>query len=498
MEADENFANGSIFVKNLYDMSVPRREIASGLGAELRELSSDPLGNYVFFHNTDPLSSGRTAVFKANTRTGEVTRAIPSPLQAALPYNIRNPSVGGQVAVDIDNATLTIDADGIGMWVIVETDLPNAETGQLYGYELSTDPSTYGEWTGLRRQVTNFMTEGGHKISGQKVSSDLNRIIFRDLIPNWNGLEIGTFRLDYDLISILKGVKSPYTYYNSYGGSTIGEGLSNYLLGFDKKTCFYCIALDGNYSLNNQLDFSLCDFDLWIIGPPEIRIPLPGNQVMGSVSPEGGRIMFMDDYLSDGVPGGNFNLYVTSLSSMTRIRHGINTGNVEGFVTPGSVFEGNDGRNFALYIAPDADPNTAQQMFAYSPLKPVSDAAEASSAISSKVVYGPEGLYVLGATSPKYPYEGFYQTFSWTPQELLVRNVDGTTSLMDETQITMGWGVVSGASVTYESLPEKYILERDLVNRKIRFIAPHFSEYGLIAPKILKEPSAVDHWPLQD
>src|SRR3990167_3359933 len=96
IESDENFSNGTLFLKDLYDMSKPRKALVTDLSAELREL-----GNYLFFHNNDPASNGKTAVFKVDVRSGEITRAIPSPSQTSLTYNIRNPSLGSELAVNV-------------------------------------------------------------------------------------------------------------------------------------------------------------------------------------------------------------------------------------------------------------------------------------------------------------------------------------------------------------------------------------------------------------
>jgi len=84
------------------------------------------------------------------------------------------------------------------------------------------------------------------------------------------------------------------------------------------------------YSLSNPDDFSGADFDLIVnpvgldgdplkfgsIAPGPMRIPLPGNQFNGDVW--GGRVTLADDYLMQGVLGGNTNIYSASIDSLIR------------------------------------------------------------------------------------------------------------------------------------------------------------------------------------
>ena len=490
IESDENFSNGTLFLKDLYDMSKPRKALVTDLSAELRELGNDLLGNYIFFHNNDPASNGKTAVFKVDVRSGEITRAIPSPSQTSLTYNIRNPSLGSELAVNVRDAIVVVDADGVGLWAVAETDLPNAATGQLWAYQLSTNPATYGEWVDemTRVQVTNYP----NKTFRPKISKDLKKIMFNSTDV---GLSISKRDLNSsnDLTAVLQGLfpsltysrPTPLEFFNSF---------KVFPLGFSKTTSYFSKDKNNAYDVNDPLDFIGTDFDLFVRGPPMIDLVLPGDQALGSVSQD--RVLFSCNYLGDGIPEGNYNLFLANFGTMSKIRDGMENDLLNGFVTPNSVFSGN--RHEHVVVVPGGGESV---IFSYPLLQP--DNIQASAGITSIAANGPEGLSSR-KQSPTSDIPGYYQNATWTPDELVVRNQDESMSLLDEANISIGWSVVTSASrggndITYQPIPKEDVLERNLEKREIRYLARHYTDYGFYAP-ILKpqHESAVINWELMD
>ncbi|MFA4953026.1 MAG: hypothetical protein WC584_02280, partial [Candidatus Pacearchaeota archaeon] len=332
IESDANFANGGIYIKNLRDLTQTRRELKTGLDAQLRELSSTPRGAFVYFHDTLP--NGKSGIYKINRLNGNVTRAVPTEAQT-LDYSVRNPSATGRLVIE-QNGNLTTSGN---VWLLAETDNPTTSTGQIYAYQLQStalplNPG-FGNWDGTTvRQVTNINrdpnTNASMRIARPKTSRDGDKIILQRIINSGvdNGrAALGVYR---GLQDILNGTTGPYDFVNPQSDlrgdffvTGSGEGVA-FPGGFGGANNFVYWTQDENniYRLTNPLNFSGADFDIVAtpvginpstrfstVPPGRVRIPLPGNQITPAVSKEGRRLAFADDYLSDGVPGGNFNLY---------------------------------------------------------------------------------------------------------------------------------------------------------------------------------------------
>ena len=501
IESDLSFANGTLYSKNIFDLTRARRELETGLNAELRNITTGPLGLIDYFHKPRPIG-GLDGIFKVGVGGFfPSSRAVPGPTQT-LPedVNLRNPSVGATLSINISGATI----EAVSEWLLAETDLPSATSGQIYAFKIN--PSN-GNWdnTVSPVQVTNFT----NRTAIPKVSRDLDNILFQSIDGNKNYLIVAN-----SLQDILGGVDTPYLF--GVGDprinivSTNSEGVA-FPGGFGARGNLFYFVQDVNnvYSLNDLLNFSGDDFNICIRGTSSgnvIRIPLPGNQITPAVSHDGMRLAFADDYFSDGALGGNFNLYATGIKPLGKIIDGLEADMLNDFTAPsGLVFEGN--RHRQIIRTPGGTGNVLSM---YSPLKPVADATSALSALTALTRYGPDGLEVEDPAPVIGEEIGVYQTKPWTIEDLVTE--DG--SLLDENNISIGWEVedATTGNPVYTTLPEQYILDRDLVNREIRFIAPGFStakkkkylkglplptgsaSYGLIAPKLIPEPpSSVDN-----
>ncbi|MEK6856528.1 MAG: hypothetical protein AABX49_00785, partial [Nanoarchaeota archaeon] len=386
IESDANFANGGIYIKNLRDLTQARRQLTTGLDAQLRELTSTPRGAFVYFHDTLP--NGKTGIYKINRLNGNVTRAVPLATQT-LDYSIRNPSVTGRLVI---NTNGDLDTTGT-VWLVTETDNPTTATGQIYAYKLQTtalplNPG-FANWDGTTvRQVTNFTS--GNRMARPKTSRDGDKIMFQEI----NNVGKTRLMVYNGLQNILANSTNAFSDPFGPSGDIRGDALTffdvNYGVafpgGFGGASNLIYFAQDQSdiYRLTNPLNFAGADFDI-VIAPVGVdsstgrfgttsvkkRIPLPGNQITPAVSKEGRRLAFADDYLSDGVPGGNFNLYAVSCAPLIRIRQNMDTRMLDGFVDPsGLTFYGGRGdQEIDLGSAVPDDGYSTNTLAIVSPLK---------------------------------------------------------------------------------------------------------------------------------
>jgi len=92
------FGNGTLFVKNLGDLSKSRIELETGLSAELREIDAGPLGGLIYFHKDD--GTGKDAIYKVGRGgLGNPNRAVPGPFQSLL-CGIENPSIFANLKIN--------------------------------------------------------------------------------------------------------------------------------------------------------------------------------------------------------------------------------------------------------------------------------------------------------------------------------------------------------------------------------------------------------------
>ena len=507
IEADSSFVSGTLYSKNIFDLTRARRELETGLSAELRSISTGPLGLIDYFHKPR-LIGGLDGIFKVGVGGFfPSSRAVPAQGQT-LPENVnlRNPSIGATLSVNIGSATI----EAVSEWLFAEADLPSSASGQIYAFKMNPLSGNWDESSPIK--ITNFT----NRTARPRVSRDLDKIMFQEVDINGdNRLWVGN-----GLNGVLNNFDVPYELTDSLSRTSLladsigfSDGVS-FPGGFSGRGEIVFFTYDTNnvYSLNDPLNFTGADFDIGLRGvysSSRISIPLPGNQITPAVSHDGMRLAFADDYLSDGNPGGNFNLYVAGIKPLGRIIDGLDVSYIEGFTAPsGLTFEGNiPGHKLAT---PGGTPNI---LSVHSPLKPVADATSALSALTALTRYEPDGLevedpFIIGGT------QGIYQTKPWGVEDLVTE--DG--GLLDENAISIGWEVEDATgNPVYTTLPEQYIVDRDLVNREIRFISPGFStakkkkflkglplptgsaSYGLIAPKLIPEPlSAVENWQYMD
>ena len=494
IEADSSFANGVLYSKNIFDLTRPRRELETGLSAELRNISTGPLGLIDYFHKQRPvIVGGLDGIYKVGVGGFfPSSRAVPATGQS-LPQdvNLRNPSVGATLSVNIGSATI----EAIDEWLLAETDYPTASNGQIYAFKMNPSNGNWDESSPIK--ITNFT----NRTARPKVSRDLDKIMFQEIRSD------GQSQLWYynDLNNLLNGVSSPYV---SGGDGRLVEILSIFSegvafpggFGARGNIVYYTKDLSGVYSLNDPLNFTGANFDIHVRGPQIVRIPLPGNQITPAVSHDGMRLAFADDYLSDGIPGGNFNLYVTGIKPLSKVVDGMQADGIDGFTAPsGLIFEDNIPQHEIR--TPGGTPNI---LSVYSPLKPVADATSALSALTALTRYEPDGLEVEDPSSFGGTL-GIYQRKPWSIEDLVTE--DG--GLLDENAISIGWEVMDATTgnPVYTTLPPQYITQPfNGVDREIRFIAPGFStakkkkflkglplptgsaSYGLIAPKLIPEP----------
>lgn len=558
IEAETDFTNGTIYVKNINDLLQSRIALDTGLSAELRELGAGPLGT-ILYYNMDKDGDGKTEIWKANRVTGNVSRAVPTPLQS-LGYSVRNPSVFGDLEIQDGQIVL-----GSGYWLVAETNNPTPATGQLYGFRLQStvlplNPGL-GNWDGTTPvKITNISTSwnpaGGPdpnnlsvRIARPKVSRDGDKIMFQRVRTDGKTY-MGVYR---GLEDILNGVTGPYDFSNPEsdlrGDSFIADAANGVAFpgGFNAMGNFANWTQDQvssvSYSLNAPMNFSQSDFDIMaapvgdqsiggrfsVVNPGKVIIPLPGNQITPAVRRAGGiYTAFADDYLADGVPGGNFNLYVSGFTPLIRVVDGMVMDILNNFTDPsGITFSGmTDLDKLDLSNVQPDDNFSRYNLGILAPLNPISEATSVGSAITNRRIFGPRGLMVVsqgsGRVTPTENYNiakaittremplitvptdasgrpkdtlsgtpsvGLRVRMPWTIEDLAV----GDTGLIDESQINLS--LYNPSTGLYESLPAEQIIERNIPGRFIDAKIYHFSDYGLGGP-IIEAPSAAKNWEL--
>ncbi|MFA4953455.1 MAG: hypothetical protein WC584_04495, partial [Candidatus Pacearchaeota archaeon] len=516
IESDANFANGGIYIKNVRDLTQTRRQLTTGLDAQLRELSSTPRGAFVYFHDTLP--NGKSGIYKINRLNGNVTRAVPTATQT-LDYNIRNPSITGRLVIEQDG-TLTTSGN---VWLVAETDNLTTATGQIEAYKLQTtvlplNPG-FGSWDGTNvKQITNLP----NRIARPKTSRDGDKIMFQEV----NNLGKTRLMIYNGLQDVLAGSTSALSDPFGPSGDLRGDALTffdvNYGVafpgGFGGANNFIYFAQDQNdvYRLTTPLNFSGADFDIIVASvgvdsstgrfglkqPGKVRIPLPGNQITPAVSKEGRRLAFADDYLSDGVPGGNFNLYATSIAPLAKIRQNMDTGMLDGFVDPsGLTFYGGRGdQEIDLTNAVPDDGYSTNTLAVISPLKAVSDAG--SYGVTNIGRFGPSGLRIKYNSSDRTTSESLRMQHPWNVEDLVLDLDDsGAATSIDESTIQPYF--YNNTTQLYEVLPADQRVSMDRPNRLMRYFVQHFSEYALggnlIHGNLEQQPSAAKReWELYE
>ena len=112
-----------------------------------------------------------------------------------------------------------------------------------------------------------------------------------------------------------------------------------------------------------------------------------------------------------------------------------------------------------------------------SPLKPISDATQTGSGITNIKQFGPSGLYVENS--------GLYMRFSYAVDDLLT----SSGGVLDENTMTMS---LKDANGQFMDLRADQIIERNTIDKYIKFSAEHFSDYANKAEILQpREPSAV-------
>ena len=498
IESDANFANGGIYIKNVNNVSQARRELTTGLDAQLRELSSTPRGAFVYFH--DALPNGKTGIYKINRLNGNVTRAIPTATQT-LDYNIRNPSVTGRLVIEQDG-TLTTSGN---VWLLAETDNPTTSTGQIYAYQLQTSGLGFGNWDGTNvKQVTNISEDPNlhlsMRIARPKVSRDGDKILLQRIITNGNENGKTGFGVYRGLQDILNGTTGPYDFANSESDlrgdfflSSPDRGVA-FPGGFGGNNNFAYWTQDQrtSYTLNSALDFSNANFDIMVasvgvqpsgrfsvVAPGKVRIPLPGNQITPAVSKEGRRLAFADDYLSDGVVGGNFNLYAVAIALLAKVTQNMGTNLLDGFVDPsGLTFYGGRGdQEIDLTTAVPDDGYSVNTLAVISSLRAVSDAG--SYGVTNIGRFKPNGLRIkYNASADRTTSNSLRMRQYWNTEDLVLDLDDsGAATSIDESTIQpMFYNNTSGQ---YEALPADQQISIDRPNRVMNYFVQHFSEYAI-------------------
>ncbi len=491
IESDANFANGGIYIKNVNNVTQNRRELKTGLDAQLRELTSTPRGAFVYFHDTLP--NGKSGIYKINRLNGNVTSAVPTATQS-LDYSIRNPSVAGKLKM-VDRAP---DTDG-DVWLLAETDNPTSSTGQIYAYKLQTTilPANpgFGSWDGATvRQVTNLPD----RIARPKTSGDGDRIMFQEI----NNLGKTRLMVYNGLQNILANSTNAFSDPFGPSGDIRGDALTffdvNYGVafpgGFGGANNLIYFAQDQNdvYRLTNPLNFTGADFDI-VVAPVGVdsstgrfgttsvkkRIPLPGNQITPAVSKEGRRLAFADDYLSDGVPGGNFSLYATSIAPLIRIRQNMDTGMLNGFVDPSGLefYGGRGDQEIDLGSAVPDDGYSTNTLAIVSPLKAVSDAG--SYAVTNIGKFRPSALrikYANGADTTTS--NSLKMRHPWNVEDLVI-NLDDNGASTSINENTIQPYFYNNTTQQYEVLPAEQQVSIDRTNRRMEYFVQHFSEYAI-------------------
>ena len=513
IESDANFANGSIYTKNLKDLTQARRQLKTGLDAQLREMSSTPMGAFLYFH--DILPDGKNGIWKINRLNGNVTRAVPTALQS-LDYSIRNPSIAGKLKITL--GSLGVDGD---VWAVAETDNPTSTTGQLYAFKLQTTvlpvSPGFGSWDGTNvKQITNLNedpnTHVSIRISRPKVSRDGDKIMFHRVTDDGRA-HLGIYQ---GLQDILNGTTGPYDFANPQSdlrGDSFVTGLDQGVafpggFGGANNLIYFTHDFNNVYRLTNPLNFNGADFDIRVAkisiqnrfsAGNIIRIPLPGNQITPAVSKEGRRLAFADDYLSDGVPGGNFNLYAVSCAPLIRIRDKMDIGMLNGFVDPsGLTFH--DGRNDQEIRLTDAVPDdgySTNTLAVISPLKAVLDAG--SYGVANIGRFGPSGLRIqYGNGADRTTSESLKMRQPWGVEDLVTDLDDsGNTTVIDEA--TLAPVFYNLQTQQYEPVPAERVYSIDRTNRVMNYFVQHFSEYAIggnlirgriVNPEVTATPTA--------
>ena len=524
IESDANFANGGIYIKKVPPTLV-RRQLTIGLDAQLRELSCTPRGAFVYFHDTLP--NGKTGIWKINRLNGNVSQAVPNATQT-LDYSIRNPSVTGRLVIEPDG-TLTTNGN---VWLLAETDNPTTATGQIYAYKLQStalplNPG-FANWDGTTvRQITNISkdpnTNANMRIARPKTSRDGDRIMLQRIITSGadNGrAALGVYR---GLQDILNAVTGPYDFSNPESDlrgeffiTDSGQGVA-FPGGFGGANNFIYWTQDQNnvYKLTSPLNFSGADFDIFaapvgnqpggrfsLANPGKVRIPLPGNQITPAVSKEGRRLAFADDYLSDGVAGGNFRLYATSIAPLIRLVNDMGVDILDGFVDSSGLtfYGGRDDQGVDLATAVPDDGYSTNTMTIISDLKAVSDAG--SYGVTNIGKCRPSGLKIKYKGVNRNTSESLKMRHPWNVEDLVLDLDDsGAATSIDESTIQPYF--YNNTTQQYEVLPAEQQVSMDRTNRVMEYFVQHFSEYALGGQLIhgnLEQPpsSAKREWELYE
>ena len=496
IESDANFANGGIYIKNINDITQVRGSPkVTGLDAQLRELSSTPRGAFVYFHNDR--GDGKTGIWKINRLNGNVTQSVPTNSQELnFNYNLRNPSVVGKLRI----TSGVLETEG-NVWLLAETDNPTSATGQIYAFKLQNtvlplNPG-FGSWDGTNvKQVTSFTS--GNRIARSKTSRDGDKIMFQEVNSD------GKTRLWIysGLQNILNNITTPYTdqFLNDRGEAITFFDVNNGVTfpgGFGGANNLVYFTQDRNdvYRLTSPLNFSGADFDIVSnpvgfitdsngtrfrsLPPGKVRIPLPGNQITPSVSKEGRRLAFADDYLSDGVPGGNFNLYATSIAPLIRLVNNMGVDILNNFTDSSGLtfFGGRDDQRIDLTTAvPDSGYST-NTLAIISPLKAVSDSG--SYGVTNIGRFGPSGLKIkYGVDADKTTSESLKMRQFWNVEDLVINLDDsGNTTTIDESTIQPMF--FNNTTQQYEALPAEQNISINRTNRVMEYFTQHFSNYAI-------------------
>jgi len=492
IESATDFSDSKMWVKNLSKLSTPRTELVDALELGLMELAAGPLGLNVYFHKDN--GSGQQAIYKVNRITGNVTKAIPEAgaVPPNLPIGLSNVSIFANYSVisdsqNPDNAQLVAS----NVWAIAD-----ATNGQIYGFKLRT--------TGVRSgmmdssvdpvQITIF----SNRVGRPKVSRDGDKIMIQEI----DSLGKTQLRLYNGLNNILIGAASPYLQNNS--SDLRGEAITFFNngvafpagFGGANNIAYFVQDSSNNYRLTNPLNFSNANFDICLtpigitpsgrfsmVQPGKRIIPIPGNQITPSISIEGARIAFADDYLN--YSEGSFNMYIASVRAGAIIYDNQQADDMFSALT--KYFDTSGLTIIGLANSTISSPTPETVLSAEYLLDPIRDATETASLLTTRRRFEPAGLQFTSGL-------GWQVRNRYSISDRVVQDASGNTVLLDDNTFTPVYEMADGSTVSAAS----DIIARSTAEGYIDMNIHHFSDISLqgqTVPLILGEeqqlPSAI-------